>query len=64
MTKPQFKSVEEARAALAGDKLGTVYYKASEVFVVTAFGTGKFTTAEWKVGGGPKMSIVKDESKL
>lgn len=55
--KPIFASVAEARAALAGDRLGTVYYKANQVFVVTAHGVGQFSTAQWKAGDGPRPSV-------
>ena len=45
--KRVLKDAAEARKALAMDKLGVVYRKATEVFVVTAFGSGKFTPQEW-----------------
>lgn len=45
--KPVFASVRDAKQALASDRLGTVYHRASGVFVVTAFGTGTFTREQW-----------------
>lgn len=42
-----FKTIEEARMALSDDRLGTVYIKAHEVFVVTAWGSGKFSREDW-----------------
>jgi hypothetical protein len=44
---PIFASVADARAALNADGLGTVYRRLGCVFVVTAFGTGTFTAAQW-----------------
>jgi hypothetical protein len=42
-----FTSVSSAKRALSRDSLGCVYRKADSVFVVTTFGTGTFTSAEW-----------------
>ena len=53
MDKPVFGSVAEAKAVLAGDKLGSVWYSADKVFVATAQGTGTFSRAEWLAGDGP-----------
>jgi len=57
MNKPVFGSVAEAKAALAGDKLGSVWYSAGKVFVATAHGTGTFSRAEWLAGDGPRSSV-------
>lgn len=47
--KVVFKTALEARLALSLDpKLGTVYLRAREVFVVTASGSGTFTRREWE----------------
>lgn len=46
-TKPVFDSPREARAALVGDKLGTVYRRADKVFVVTSHGSGTFDAKDW-----------------
>lgn len=43
----KFENVEEARAALIADKLGTVYHKAKTVFVMTKHGTGEFSNKDW-----------------
>jgi len=40
---PVFETVAEALAALKRDKLGSVYYRAGQVFVATAYGTGTFS---------------------
>lgn len=48
--KPTFTSAQEARAALAADRLGTVYYRLHEVLVVTAHGHGVFSRREWEGG--------------
>jgi len=45
--KKVFKTVEEAKSAVAADNLATVYRRAGGVFVVTAFGSGVFTTGQW-----------------
>jgi hypothetical protein len=42
-----FDSVADAKRALASDKLGCVYRKAREVYVVTAYGSGTFPKADW-----------------
>jgi hypothetical protein len=42
-----FRSVEEARLALSNDRLGCVYRKAREVYIITAFGSGVFPTETW-----------------
>lgn len=46
--KPIFKTVTEAKLALSSDRLGCVYWRKGEVFVVTAFGSGTFPIKEWK----------------
>lgn len=48
--KPVFASVAEAKTALKQDKLGTVYRTATGVFVVTRWGSGKFSIAAWEKG--------------
>jgi hypothetical protein len=49
-----FRSVDEALQALRADRLGTIYFRAHEVFVATAFGTGTFPRSAWKAAGGPE----------
>lgn len=46
--KRSFKTVQEAKSALANDKLGCVYISSKGVFVITAFGSGHFTIKEWR----------------
>ncbi len=58
--KPIFADAHQALAALAMDKLGTVYYKADGVFVVTARGTGTFSLKDWTAAKGHKNSMVKE----
>ena len=55
--KPVFRSVAEAKAALSGDRLGSVWYSAGKVFVATAHGTGNFLRAEWLAADGPRSSM-------
>lgn len=50
MKKRIFETVQEAVLALHSDALGVAYVNVSEVFVITAYGTGKFTRAEWERG--------------
>jgi hypothetical protein len=57
VNKVVFSSVQEALEALKADKLGTVYYRGREVFVVTAFGSGTFPTEAWRSAGGPENSV-------
>lgn len=57
MTIPNLATVADAKAALAKDKLASVYYRSDKVFVATAFGTGTFSWSEWRQGGGPMPSI-------
>lgn len=45
--KPVFTSVQDAKMALASDKLATVYRTAKSVYVVTAHGSGTFSKTEW-----------------
>lgn len=52
-----FANVAEALASLQADKLGTVYYRALEVFVATCHGTGSFTHKDWREHGGHKNSL-------
>jgi hypothetical protein len=59
-SKPVFADAHQALAALAMDKLGTVYYKANEVFVATSHGTGTFTLKDWTEAKGHKNSMVKE----
>jgi hypothetical protein len=47
--KPVFTSARDAKQALASDKLGCVYRSAGGVYVVTAFGSGRFTRDEWEI---------------
>lgn len=42
MEKIKFTSLAQAMEALNADKLGTVYVRATTVFIVTAFGSGTF----------------------
>lgn len=46
-TKLLFTNVNAARFAVQRDSLACVYRRAGSVFVVTAYGTGTFTPAEW-----------------
>ena len=55
--RPIFRTVEEAKIALASDKLGTIYFKSDGVFVATAHGTGTFTLKEWRDGDGYDPSV-------
>jgi hypothetical protein len=50
--KRRFVTVREAREALANDKLGTVYRRATDYFVVTASGSGVFPRKDWEAGSG------------
>jgi len=59
ISKKVFTNPYEAIEALRIDKLGTVYYKANSVFVVTAFGLGRFSNKVWKLANGSKNSIKK-----
>lgn len=52
-----FASVAEAKASLAADRLGTIYYSAGKVFVATSHGTGTFKAADWRDGDGPRPSV-------
>lgn len=53
LTKAIFTTVEQAKDALAMDALGTIYWKAGQVFIVTAYGSGTFSAAAW--GDKPVM---------
>lgn len=44
---PILMTLADARRALSSDKLGTVYIRAQDVYVVTAFGSGTFPRREW-----------------
>ena len=57
-----FATVQEAKAALANDRLGTCYFRAAGVFVATAFGRGTFTDHEWRSGEGPRPSVERKAS--
>jgi hypothetical protein len=46
--KPCFATVAEARQAIERDKLATIYHTATGVFVVTAYGSGRFSREEWE----------------
>lgn len=52
-----FTTVAEAKAALVADGLGTVYFRASEVFVATSAGTGTFPKDQWYAEGGAHISV-------
>ena len=65
-TPPIFATVAEARAAMANDKLATVYHSANKIFIATAFGIGTFTNDEWnavpytnKNWCGPRPCVVQ-----
>ena len=58
--KPIFGTVTEALLALSMDKLGTVYYRANSVFVVTAHGSGTFPIQKWREARGPAPSIAPE----
>lgn len=51
------RSIEEALLALSLDKLALVTYSATEVFVSTALGAGKFSKKDWDAARAPKNSI-------
>jgi len=53
---PVFETVAEALVALKRDKLGSVYYRAGQVFVATAYGTGTFSYGRWRRDGGSENS--------
>jgi hypothetical protein len=57
---PVFETVAQAIEALARDKLGTVYYRAGQVFVATAYGTGTFSYGRWRREGGQANSQGSD----
>lgn len=56
--KVVFGTVQEALGSLGMDKLGTVYYRSRDVFVVTAHGSGTFSWADWREGSGPMPSVM------
>ena len=58
--RPIFGTVNEALLALSMDKLGTVYYRANSVFVVTAHGSGTFPIWKWRDARGPAPSVVPE----
>ena len=43
-----FESADVARRALESDPLGTLYRDAKGVYVVTSYGSGRFTKEEWE----------------
>lgn len=51
------ESVEEALLALTLDSLALVTYTATEVFVSTAFGAGKFPKKNWDAARAPRNSV-------
>lgn len=53
-----FATVAQALSSLSLDKLGTVFYLAKGVYVVTWEGSGQFTREEWAAGNGPKNSVA------
>jgi hypothetical protein len=57
-----FTTVQEALGSLGMDKLGTVYYRAKDVFVVTSHGSGTFSWADWREGGGRMPSLGRPKS--
>jgi hypothetical protein len=58
---PVFETVAQALAALKRDKLATVYYRAGQVFVATAYGTGTFAYGRWRREGGQANSQGSDQ---
>ena len=58
--KPIFGTVTAALLALSMDKLGTVYYRANSVFVVTVHGSGTFPIQKWREARGPAPSIAPE----
>jgi hypothetical protein len=59
--KPIFETVPEALLALSLDKLGTVYFSADKVHVITAHGIGTFSRVEWLAGSGPGISCAEKD---
>lgn len=64
LSKRKFTTPAEAIQSLRHDSLGTVYYRATLVFVATAHGTGCFTLKAWEAAQGPKNSQVPDTPEV